>query len=281
MKGDMPEAGLANGMTGMPVQRTLAVRRWVHGTVTAMDDQLAEEVPVALEYNGISHAVMLATPADLEDFAIGFSLTEGIVGRVGDIYGIDMKAAESGITLRISIASAAFAELKARRRALAGRTGCGLCGTESLDHVLRIPPRIESTTVLHPAAFERAFSELHASQALLHDTGATHAAAWMRADGEVTIVREDVGRHNALDKLAGALARSNEDRASGATIVTSRASYEMVLKTASIGTGILAAVSGPTGLAVRLAEAVGVTLVGFVRNGSLVVYAHPQRLRFL
>lgn len=278
MKRDVPSPNSAAGIDEVPAQRTFVVRRWRHGTVAAEVDHLAEEVPVALEYNGISHAVMLATPADLEDFAIGFSLSEGIVERAGDIYGIDIEAGEKGVTVKVEIATGAFVGLKGRRRALAGRTGCGLCGTESLDEVMRMPRSVQSDAAFDPKVFEHAFATLHKRQALLRDTGATHAAAWMRADGDVVLVREDVGRHNALDKLAGALARGSEDIAHGAVIVTSRASYEMVQKTAAIGAGVLAAVSGPTAMAVRLAETAGVTLAGFVRGSSLVVYTHPQRL---
>jgi len=280
MKRDMPDEDRTGG-TAMPAaQHTRAVTRWRAGAVSAEIDHLAEEVPVALEYNGISHAVMLATPADLDDFATGFSLTEGVVDSPRDIYGIDVETAANGLTVKVEIASSAFAALKGRRRALAGRTGCGLCGTESLDAVMRSPRIVQSAAAFHPTAFDNAFAALHKRQALLRDTGATHAAAWLRADGEVVLVREDVGRHNALDKLAGALARGTEDVGSGAVIVTSRASYEMVLKTATIGAGILAAVSGSTALAVRLAESAGVTLAGFVRGGSLVAYTHPQRLHF-
>ncbi|AQV97302.1 sufurtransferase FdhD [Cupriavidus necator] len=279
MRRDVPAEDSGAGIEDVPAQRTFVVRRWRHGTVTAEDDRLAEEVPVALEYNGISHAVMLATPADLDDFAIGFSLSEGIVDNAREIYGIDVEAGGNGVTVKIEIASAAFARLKTRRRALAGRTGCGLCGTESLDDVMRVPRPVQSTASFDPSVFDAAFAALHNRQTLLRDTGATHAAGWLRADGTLVLVREDVGRHNALDKLAGALSSGNEDTKTGAVIVTSRASYEMVLKTASIGAGILAAVSGPTALAVRMAEATAVTLAGFVRSGSLVVYTRPERLR--
>ncbi len=279
MRRDVPAEDSGAGIEDVPAQRTFVVRRWRHGTVTAEDDRLAEEVPVALEYNGISHAVMLATPADLDDFAIGYSLSEGIVDSAGEIYGIDVEAVENGVTVKMEIASVAFARLKTRRRAMAGRTGCGLCGTESLDEVMRMPQPVQSMAIFDPAVFDAAFAALHNRQTLLRDTGATHAAGWLRADGTLALVREDVGRHNALDKLAGALASGNEDTKRGAVIVTSRASYEMVLKTASIGAGILAAVSAPTALAVRLAESASVTLAGFVRSGSLVVYTHPERLR--
>ncbi|SOZ15330.1 formate dehydrogenase formation protein [Cupriavidus taiwanensis] len=258
---------------------TFAVNRWRGGELMLSPDEVAEEVPVALEYNGISHAVMLATPADLEDFALGFSLSEGIVARASDVYDIEVDTRAHGIAVQLEIASEAFMRLKDRRRTLAGRTGCGLCGTESLEQVMRAPAPVHSTASFHTDVIQAAFVQLQLRQALQRHTGATHAAAWLRADGHVSLVREDVGRHNALDKLAGALARSGEDIAGGAVLVTSRASYEMVLKTAAIGAGMLAAVSAPTALAVRLAEQSNVTLAGFVRAGAHVVYAHPQRLQ--
>ncbi|SOZ60834.1 formate dehydrogenase formation protein [Cupriavidus taiwanensis] len=258
---------------------TFAVSRWRGGELMLSPDEVAEEVPVALEYNGISHAVMLATPADLKDFALGFSLSEGIVARASDVYDIEVDTRAHGIAVQLEIASEAFMRLKDRRRTLAGRTGCGLCGTESLEQVMRAPAPVHSTASFHTDVIQAAFVQLQLRQALQRHTGATHAAAWLRADGHVSLVREDVGRHNALDKLAGALARSGEDIAGGAVLVTSRASYEMVLKTAAIGAGMLAAVSAPTALAVRLAEQSNVTLAGFVRAGAHVVYAHPQRLQ--
>ncbi|KWR87441.1 formate dehydrogenase accessory sulfurtransferase FdhD [Cupriavidus sp. IDO] len=258
---------------------TFAVSRWRQGEIVLSPDEVAEEVPVALEYNGISHAVMLATPADLEDFALGFSLSEGIVASPRDVYDIEIETREHGIAVRLEIASRSFMGLKERRRSLAGRTGCGLCGTESLEQVMRMPAPVQSDASFHTDVIQAAFVQLQLRQDLQRHTGATHAAAWLRADGHVSMVREDVGRHNALDKLAGALARSGEDIATGAVLVTSRASYEMVLKTAAIGAGLLAAVSAPTALAVRLAEQANITLAGFVRAGGHVVYAHPQRLQ--
>jgi FdhD protein len=264
----------------VPTHSTFAVSRWRDGETVLSPDEIAEEVPVALEFNGISHAVMLATPADLEDFALGFSLTEGIVGSRKDVYDIEVESRRHGIAVRLEIASEAFMRLKERRRSLAGRTGCGLCGTESLEQVVRSPARVASTASFHADVLQAAFVQLQVRQALQRETGATHAAAWLRADGHVSLVREDVGRHNALDKLAGALAHSGEDLAQGAVLVTSRASFEMVQKTATIGAGVLAAVSGPTALAVRLADQCGITLAGFVRTGGHVVYAHPQRIHY-
>ncbi len=275
-----PELEPALQADGEPATHsTFAVSRWRQGENVLSPDELAEEVPVALEYNGISHAVMLATPADLEDFALGFSLSEGIVASPRDVYGIETETREHGIAVRLEIASESFMGLKEQRRSLAGRTGCGLCGTESLEQVMRMPAPVKSEASFHTEVIQAAFVQLQLRQALQRETGATHAAAWLRADGHVAMVREDVGRHNALDKLAGALARSGEDIATGAVLVTSRASYEMVLKTASIGAGVLAAVSAPTALAVRLAEQTNITLAGFVRASGHVVYTHSQRLQ--
>ncbi|TWO69337.1 formate dehydrogenase accessory sulfurtransferase FdhD, partial [Caenimonas sedimenti] len=262
----------------VPVQ-ALACRGGVARTVA---DWVADEVPIALQYNGISHAVMLATPLDLEDFALGFSLSEGIVDRAGDMHDIMPESTSDGIVLHIDVAARCLVRLKERRRTLAGRTGCGLCGVESLAQAL---PRIEQRVrpfALAREALTRALREMRQQQALQSATGATHAAAWCDADGSVELVREDVGRHNALDKLIGALARSRRDPATGFIAVTSRASYEMVQKTVRAGVGALAAVSAPTALAVRTAEAAGLVLVGFARGDDWVAYCGdvgtPRRL---
>ncbi len=240
---------------------------------------LAVEVPIALEYNGIAHAVMLATPGDLEDFALGFSLSEGIVRRAADLFEVEILPAPEGVTLALRIAEEAFAGLKQRRRNLAGRTGCGICGTESLDQVLRpIAPLARPAWKLSPAALARAAGALAAMQPLNRQTGATHGAAWCEVEGAIRLVREDVGRHNALDKLIGALMRSTETLGPGFALITSRASVEMVQKAASAGIAVLAAVSGPTTLAVQTADALGVTLVGFTRGANFSVYAHPDRI---
>ena len=239
---------------------------------------MAEEVPVALEYNGISQAVMLATPLDLEDFALGFSLSEGILDAAHELYGSEIESAEHGITVRLEVSAAAFARLKQRRRSLAGRTGCGLCGTESLAQVARELPVLAAGPSFERAAIGRAMAQFQSLQTLQEATGAVHAAAWCSADGEVAWLREDVGRHNALDKLVGALAANEVDAAAGFIAVTSRASFEMVQKAAMAGVSLLAAVSAPTSFAVETAQRAGLTLVGFARREDLVVYCHPQRL---
>ncbi|HEY6979620.1 formate dehydrogenase accessory sulfurtransferase FdhD [Reyranella sp.] len=244
----------------------------------ALDEIVAEEVAVALVYNGVSHAVMMATPGDLEDLARGFSLTEGIVDKPADIYDIEVEPAGRGIEVRIEIASARLAALRARRRNLGGRTGCGLCGIESLDAALRTVPPVRAPGAVSRAAIARAMAALPPAQRLNRENGATHAAAWAASDGALVAVREDVGRHNALDKLAGALAKSGEAKPGGFVVVTSRCSYEMVQKAAAIGAAAIAAVSAPTSLAIATAEQAGLALVAFVRDGRLTVYAHAERI---
>lgn len=250
---------------------------WRAGVVERQPDWLAEEVPVALVVNGISHAVMLATPSDLEDFALGFAFTEGLVEQTGQLYGVDVEPAAGGIELRLAVASSCERALKERRRTLAGRTGCGLCGTDSLAQVRQPLSRLEPLP-LRPAALTRAQHELRRWQALQQLTGATHAAAWCTTDGAVRLVREDVGRHNALDKVIGALLRERADPHDGFVCITSRASFEMVQKTARAGIAALAAVSAPTALAVETAASCGLLLTGFVRGETLVAYTFAERL---
>lgn len=250
------------------------------GQVQPQQDCVAEEVPVALEYNGISHAVMMATPADLEDFAYGFSLSEGIVDSASQIHGVDVVTGTQGVTVQVEIASSCFMRLKEMRRNLTGRTGCGLCGTESLDHAVRQPQPLQTRPRFAAPAVARAMAAMREQQGLLSLTGATHAAAWCEADGSIKLLREDVGRHNALDKLIGALRRGKLPAEDGFVAVTSRASYEMVQKTASAGIGLLCAVSGVTALAVQVADTAKLTLVGFARGENLSVYAHADQFNW-
>ena len=248
------------------------------GAPRAVSDWVADEVPVALQYNGISHAVMLATPLDLEDFAVGFSLSEGLVDQPGDLHDVEPEQTPRGIVLHVEIASRCMVRLKERRRTLAGRTGCGLCGTESLAQALPAIGRRVRAATLDVHALSRALREMRTLQALQSATGATHAAAWCDAAGKVQLLREDVGRHNALDKLIGALARARRDAAQGFFAVTSRASYEMVQKTVRAGVGVLAAISAPTALAVRTADEAGLCLIGFARGTDWVAYSGADRL---
>ena len=241
-------------------------------------DDIAEEVPIAFVYNGISHAVMLASPSDLEDFALGFSFSEGIVENKSDIYGIEVTHQPKGIELQIEIASARFQSLKDKRRNLLGRTGCGLCGAENLDQALRLPEKkIDNTLTIKESAIIKALDTLHATQSLQKKTGATHACAWANEQGEIQLVREDVGRHNALDKLIGALQKKSfNDK--GFVITTSRASYEMVQKTVMLGASTLIAISAPTGLAIRSALKYGLCLIGFARAPHYVIYTYTERV---
>ena len=261
--------------------RRLPVQRWRDGELAGAAELVADEVPVALVYNGISHAVMLASPQDLEDFALGFSLGERIVRDARDIHDIDVEQAEHGIAIEMRIAAGAMMRLKETRRARTGKTGCGLCGVESLEHFEEdaFAELGEGAQAgFAPAALHRAMAAMAARQDLHHATGAVHAAGWAGRDGELLCVREDIGRHNALDKLVGALARGKADTTDGFAVVTSRASFEMVQKAARAGFPLLAAVSAPTALAVQVAERAGLTLAGFVRGGRHVLYSHPQRL---
>ncbi|MDO8606540.1 MAG: formate dehydrogenase accessory sulfurtransferase FdhD [Phaeospirillum sp.] len=275
---EMPTPNPALGEPGDGVG-VVAVERRSFSRSDSDLDWVAEEIPVSLEYNGLAHAVMLATPTDLEDFALGFSLTEGVAASPADVLGMEVETLPQGIAVRIELAGRRFDQLKRRRRALAGRTGCGLCGAESLGQVLRDLPAVTAAATFAPVVLAGALGQLRTGQHLLGKTGATHAAGWMDALGQVALVREDVGRHNALDKLIGALARQRGDTAAGAALVTSRASFEMVQKAASAGMGMLVAMSAPTLLAIQTAERLNTTLVGFARQNRYVVYAHGWRLR--
>jgi FdhD protein len=238
---------------------------------------IAEEVPIALVYNGRSHAVVMGTPSDLEDLAFGFSLTEGVVGDASDIRRVAVVKASHGIEIQIEVPAAAGDALVDRARGLVARTGCGLCGVESINEALRVPVRVGSGLSVKREALWRAAGELSRGQTLNNETSAIHGAAWSTGE-EPALVREDVGRHNALDKLIGALARAGRDANAGFVVVTSRASYEMVQKVATRGIELIAAVSRPTGLAIRFADASGVTLVGLLRGHSANVYTQPHRL---
>lgn len=263
--------------SGADTLKRVSVLRYRDGVLVQDEDRVAVELPVGLEFNGISHAVMLASPADLEDFALGFSLSEGIIASPSEFYGCDIESREEGRLVKIEIASERFAALKQRRRNLAGRTGCGLCGTEALEQVSRELSPVQHATPIAPAALMAGMRAMQLRQPMQQQSGATHAAAWLDAAGQVVCVREDVGRHNALDKLIGALSKQKINFSRGALLLTSRASYEMVQKAATMGIGTIAAISAPTSFAVELAERAGVALIGFMRDTSYVVYAHAER----
>ncbi len=256
----------------------VTVEKWDADRRELCEDDVAEEVPIALEYNGISHAVMLASPYDLEDFALGFSLSEGILKDRSELYECEIVPGAQGIQVQMQVATERFVTLKDKRRNLTGRTGCGLCGAETLAQAVRRPGAVTGSTAFSATQIYAGMKAMQGKQRLQRYTGATHAAAWMNADGSVDLVREDIGRHNALDKLIGAMADEKRDFTTGAALITSRASYEMVQKSATMGVGFLAAISAPTSLAIQLAEESNVTLVGFVRSNSHVVYAQSHRL---
>lgn len=240
---------------------------------------IAEEVPVAIAYNNHPHVVMMATPADYEDFAVGFTLTEEIVPAVDQIESVTVVPYSQGVEIQMVIPQAVADALMARGRQLVGRTGCGLCGVQTVTDALRPPRSVRPPArLIDPAALWRAESALEARQTLNQATAAVHAAAWATFDGTLQVVREDVGRHNALDKVIGALARAKTNAVDGFIVMTSRASYELIQKISVVGIPLLAAVSRPSGLAIRLAESAGITLVGLLRGRSANVYTHPEHI---
>ncbi|RRH98860.1 formate dehydrogenase accessory sulfurtransferase FdhD [Mesorhizobium tamadayense] len=252
--------------------------RRASGTAAA-NRMVPEETPVAFSYAGTTHAVMMASPADFEDFALGFSLTEGIVSASGEIESIEVEDLGAGIDIQIKLKDKANTRFQARRRRLAGPVGCGLCGIESIEEAMRSVDAVGSSKLtLEADDVTRSVKLLSKLQPLHTETGAVHAAGFYVPGKGIVMAREDVGRHNALDKLAGALAKAGIDGATGAVVVTSRVSVEMVQKTAAIGAPIIMAVSAPTALAIRTAEAAGMTLVALVRGDDFDIFTHPDRV---
>lgn len=263
-----------------PVFHEAQRRVWRHqlGADTPLSRRVPEETPIAFVYQGASYAVMMATPADLADFALGFSLNEGVVGSSEEIEAVDTVVTDDGIILRITLADRRADAFWERRRYLAGPSGCGLCGLESLSQATRKPRRVSGDIRVSGAAIHRAMTKLPERQTMNRLTGALHAAAfWTPGDG-IVAVREDVGRHNALDKLTGAVVAAALPAAAGAVLLTSRVSVEMVQKTASLGAPILVAVSAPTALALRAAEAAGITLIAVARHDGFETFTHPGRI---
>ena len=261
-----------------PVVSAPRLARRTAGTATAAR-MVPEEVPVAFSYGGTTHAVMMATPADLEDFALGFSLTEGIVASPEEMVAVAVEEAGEGIDLQITLRDEPGERFQARRRHLAGPVGCGLCGIESIEEAMRQVGDVSAVKLaLSAADIVRCVRQLAARQALHAQTGAVHAAGFYVPGRGIVTVREDVGRHNALDKLAGALAKAGIDGATGAVVVTSRVSVEMVQKAAAMGAPAIVAVSAPTALALRTADEAGMTLVALVRGEEFDVFTHRHRL---
>lgn len=265
-------------MTGRDTHRRLPAQRWQDDSSTATDDQVACEVAVALNYNQRPHVVMMMTPADIEHFALGFSLTEAIIAAPAELLHVEVRDTDQGIQVDTRIPAERALTLDDRQRALAGRSGCGVCGTRSLEVALRPAPPVPSTTRLAHRAVNAAVTALLQQQPLNSLTGGVHAAAWMDPSGAITAACEDVGRHNALDKLVGRLAGQRHDFAGGALLLTSRASHELVLKAATVGVQMLVAMSAPTTLAIQQADRCGMTLVAFARDGRHTAYAHTGRL---
>jgi len=251
------------------------------GRAAGKDASIAVEAPVALAYNDTPHVVMMASPGDLPDFALGFSLSEGILAGAEEMLGMAIEEGEIGIRIAMTIPRGRFAVLQKRRRNLAGRTGCGLCGVDDLTQIVRPIPPVASGISIDEGAIHRALEALPDHQVLNRQTGAVHAAGWADPTGALVIVREDVGRHNALDKLIGAMAREAIDPQRGFAVITSRCSFEMVQKTASFGIPILVAISAPTTMALRIARECDMTLVALARSDSVTLYANPRRVRGL
>lgn len=254
-----------------PLER-LAARRLLPSGEVATIESVAAEVPVALVYNGTSHVVMMATPQDLADFALGFSLSEGILRRPGELGEIEIVGTHSGIEARLQIDRRRASVLDIRRRNLAGRTGCGICGVDSLEAAMRPLPKLKPSAAPSAEAVRRALATLPAAQRINSETHSVHAAAFASLDGTILMLREDVGRHNALDKLIGGMANAGIDAAAGFALITSRCSMEMVQKAVTIGIPTLIAISAPTTLALKLAQDAGLRLIALARADSLTIY---------
>ncbi|WP_316230630.1 formate dehydrogenase accessory sulfurtransferase FdhD [Bradyrhizobium sp. SZCCHNR1051] len=251
---------------------------WRGGALTEGHRRVPEETAVALTYNGGTQAVMMATPQDLTDFAIGFSLNEGIIASRDDIISLDVVELTDGIELRMWLPPELAARMAERRRSLAGPTGCGLCGIDSIAEAVRPVARVPAGRRFAPRDVMTALAAIEPLQKLNRETRAVHAAAfWTPARGIVAL-REDVGRHNALDKLAGHLAQARSVATEGIVLMTSRVSVELVQKAAAMGAPVLVAVSAPTALAIRMAESAGITLIAVARNDGFEIFTHPDRI---
>ncbi|MCG6205391.1 formate dehydrogenase accessory sulfurtransferase FdhD [Rhodopseudomonas sp. HC1] len=261
-----------------PTVHTAASKVWRNGRMQDGARAIPEEVPVAISYNGSTQAVMMATPADLEDFAIGFSLSEGVVERAAQIESFEIVPHDDGVELRMWIGGDVADRLQQRRRHIAGPTGCGLCGVDSIAEAVRPVAIVGKGRTFSPQQIIAAIEAMPPLQTLNVETRAVHAAAYATPALGIVALREDVGRHNALDKLAGAIARQGIDATGGMVLLTSRVSVEMVQKTAVLGASVLVAVSAPTALAVKMAEAAGITLAAIARSDGFEIFTHPHRI---
>ena len=261
-----------------PAAQRVARQAWRNGSSLPGERTLAEEVPVAFSYDGVAHAVLMATPGDLEDLALGFTYTEGIITAPDEIAELAVVSVADGIVLRMWLAGARSDAFAARRRRFVGPAGCGICGLESLAEANRAISSVICDWQVRRRDIAEAVAAMPARQQLNMQTRAVHAAAFWRADQEL-ILREDIGRHNALDKLAGALLHAGQSAALGVIVLSSRISIELVQKAGMIGATFIVGVSAPTALAVRTAEAIGVTLVGVARDDGFEVFTHPERIR--
>lgn len=263
---------------GRPTTQNRPTRVFRDGAWSDGAREVIGETAIAVVVNGGAEAVMMATCADLEDFALGFALTEGLIERSNQIREIEVASADLGVEVRLWLEDEASTRHTARRRRRAGPVGCGLCGVESLEEAMRPTPRVHSSLRLSAAELIEAMKQLTARQPMNAATRAAHAAAFYTRDHGIVAVREDIGRHNALDKLVGALARANESGAAGAVLMTSRVSIELVQKAAFLGAPVLAAISAPSSLAVEIADEAGITLCGVVRDNGLEVFTQAQRI---
>jgi FdhD protein len=253
-------------------------RIWREGSPSVGSRSIPEETAVALTYNGGTYAVMMTTPRDLEDFAVGFSLSEGVIDSCSDIDSLDIVLLDDGVELRMWLSRPKADRLQERRRHIAGPTGCGLCGIESIAEAVRPAAVVAPGRQFSPQQIMVAMQGLPSRQTLNIETRAVHAAAFWNAASGIVALREDVGRHNALDKLSGALARGSIAAGEGIILLTSRVSVEMVQKSAAIGASVMVAVSAPTALAVRMADAAGITLAAIARADGFEVFTHPHRI---
>jgi FdhD protein len=271
---------VVNRTTYARVSRSIVSRNIEQGGASvATSRTVPEEVPIAFTFGGTTHAVMMATPADIEDFAVGFSLSERIISSKSDIISMYIFDVGDGIDVQMMLRDELQAGFAAKRRAMAGPVGCGLCGIESIEDVMReLPSQDDAKFNLSYAQILNAVAQLDSQQQMKAEMGAVHAAGFMGADGTIKLVREDVGRHNALDKLIGGLASHNNDLSQGAIVMTSRVSVDLIQKVVIAGTSILIAVSTPTALAIRTAEAAGLTLVALARKDSFEIYTRPERV---